>query len=526
MTARFFPSARAALLSAVVLWLCAGRRGCRADGVAASTAIRVRDGGPGDVSARGVDGGPDEQSAAKGVDEFLASLTQMIGTVLSTDARYSSQLAAAAAQDDGQQSAVSGRPNNRPPVADYFETGRPPYLQQPQYGGRPYPPPGPSGFLGGVPPPYPGGLGQYPQQSGSVVQALTSIAQHDDLRCVPRLLCEVSSGARPSSSGYYRPGQYYQQQQSSVPFLSKDALITLLTVLNFVDDSPLLMFGRAALLGYNARGDPGSCHTAYPTCPRDPDQLINYLNNHNGGFFRFFNQQLPQFVPQYAQQQPTQPHRPPYYQPPPYPQRPPPNRYYSLQQQYAPGYQRPGQYFANRDQYTTRSDRSLPDDFYGLPKPRILSGSPAQYYDLPSVQDLALEVPTRPSMTFPSDDHHAGAANSVSQFAFPSFDNGGADRRPKNVKMVFPDRTGTGGLRAELDKYGNYKGAYYADGVIKFVDNNGADDGGGRPSKIKIPTQWSWPASSRPGKAASEFHVLGNRLPYDKRTDFKFPRTS
>lgn len=161
------------------------------------------------------------------------SLTEMIGTVLSTDAKYSRLV-----QGDDQQS-VLGRPN-RPAATDYFETGhRPPFLQAPQYGDRPYPPQsqdGRPGFLGNLPPDaaygqsYPGGPGQYPQ-SNSVLQALTSISRHDDLRCVPRLLCEVSSGARPSSSGYYQPGYYYQQQQqqqqqSTIPFLSKDALVT------------------------------------------------------------------------------------------------------------------------------------------------------------------------------------------------------------------------------------------------------------------------------------------------------------
>lgn len=286
-----------------------------------------------------------------------------------------------------------------------------------------------------------------------------------------------------------------------------------LTVLNFVDDSPLLMFGRAALLGYNARGDPRSCHNAYPTCPKDPDQLINYLNNHNGGFFRFFNQQLPQFAPQYAHQQSAHPQRPSHYSPLPDPQRPPPHRY-SVQQQYATGYRRPAQHFGDR--------RSFTDDYNRLPKPRILSGTPAQYFDVPSVQDLALELPSRPWTTIPPDHHHTGAANAVPLFAFPS--DGDGDRRPKNIKMVFPDRTGTGGLRAEVDEYGNYKGVYYADGTIKFVDKNATNDED--DGMIKIPSQWSWPdLSRRPGKAASGFHVLGNRLPYDKRSDFKFPKT-
>lgn len=32
-----------------------------------------------------------------------------------------------------------------------------------------------------------------------------------------------------------------------------------------------------------------NCHTAYPRCPRNEDDLLYYLNNHRGGFFRFFN---------------------------------------------------------------------------------------------------------------------------------------------------------------------------------------------------------------------------------------------
>lgn len=50
--------------------------------------------------------------------------------------------------------------------------------------------------------------------------------------------------------------------------------------------SPLMNFGRAALLGLSGRGD---CDSAYPKCPRDEEQMLLYLNNHRGGFFRFFN---------------------------------------------------------------------------------------------------------------------------------------------------------------------------------------------------------------------------------------------
>lgn len=51
--------------------------------------------------------------------------------------------------------------------------------------------------------------------------------------------------------------------------------------------SSALVYGRAALLGV-ASGE-HSCHTAYPRCPRNEDDILYYLNNHRGGFFRFFN---------------------------------------------------------------------------------------------------------------------------------------------------------------------------------------------------------------------------------------------
>jgi hypothetical protein len=71
----------------------------------------------------------------------------------------------------------------------------------------------------------------------------------------------------------------------------------LLTALNFDDSSPLMVFGRAILLGITTKGVPSTCFSAYPTCPRDPDRLVDYLNNHNGGFFRFFGTQQPYYPP-------------------------------------------------------------------------------------------------------------------------------------------------------------------------------------------------------------------------------------
>lgn len=66
-------------------------------------------------------------------------------------------------------------------------------------------------------------------------------------------------------------------------------------------------FGRAALLGYSGSGN---CDVAYPKCPRDEEQILFYLNNHRGGFFRFFNGGQSfggddNYVPQQSQVQPV-----------------------------------------------------------------------------------------------------------------------------------------------------------------------------------------------------------------------------
>ncbi|XP_069680268.1 uncharacterized protein [Periplaneta americana] len=148
---------------------------------------------------------------------------------------------------------------------------------------------------------FPGFLGQQPGgqyftqgqnpygQQSSVIGALTSIAKYDDLKCVPRLLCEVAAGGRP---GYTSGKQDYV-----IPFVNRDTLMSLLTLINFDTTSPLMVFGRAILLGMTTKGSPSTCFSAYPTCPRDPDRLVDYLNNHNGGFFRFFGTNQPYYPP-------------------------------------------------------------------------------------------------------------------------------------------------------------------------------------------------------------------------------------
>lgn len=66
------------------------------------------------------------------------------------------------------------------------------------------------------------------------------------------------------------------------------SLFRLLAAYNGASVSPLFVFGRAVLLGMTSKNNSGSCRYAYSQCPNDPEQLVHYLNNHNGGFFRFF----------------------------------------------------------------------------------------------------------------------------------------------------------------------------------------------------------------------------------------------
>ncbi|CAK1594206.1 unnamed protein product [Parnassius mnemosyne] len=112
----------------------------------------------------------------------------------------------------------------------------------------------------------------------SVTEALTSIALYDDKQCVARLLCEAASGGA----------------------LGSTQVLQLLSAYSGISSNPLFVFGRAALLGMSSKNNPASCRYAYPQCPTDPEQLVYYLNNHNGGFFRFFNS--PQREPQNIKQ--------------------------------------------------------------------------------------------------------------------------------------------------------------------------------------------------------------------------------
>ncbi|KAL0868166.1 hypothetical protein ABMA27_007717 [Loxostege sticticalis] len=183
----------------------------------------------------------------------------------------------------------------------------PGYPGQPLPGQALYATPG-QGYPDGGPGFGPGGdrpAGQFyrpprrPKQSfasealSAVTGALTSIALYDDYQCVPRLLCEAAGGGALGTSSVLQ----------SVAGLQP--LLTLLSAYSGISSSPLFVFGRAVFLGMTSKGNTASCRYAYPQCPTDPEQLVHYLNNHNGGFFRFFNapqQQIPQNLEQFYNQ--------------------------------------------------------------------------------------------------------------------------------------------------------------------------------------------------------------------------------
>ncbi|XP_060537299.1 uncharacterized protein LOC132708759 [Cylas formicarius] len=113
----------------------------------------------------------------------------------------------------------------------------------------------------------------------TIMDALFSIAQNDDLQCVPKLVCELASGTMTSR----------QRQGLNLPLnINGDTLLAFISSLNSAHSSPVLHFGKAAVLGFAAKRNTGSCSAFYSRCPSDPEKLIQYLNNHNGGFFRFF----------------------------------------------------------------------------------------------------------------------------------------------------------------------------------------------------------------------------------------------
>ncbi|KAF5276937.1 hypothetical protein FQR65_LT03945 [Abscondita terminalis] len=247
----------------------------------------------------------------------------------------------------------------------------------------------------------------YQNYQQGFTEALNSIAQNDRLQCVPRLLCEIVSSPSPE-----------QVRQIMLPFnLDLSSILGLLPFLVGTRSSPLLEFGKAALLGYTSKGNVDTCLQSYPTCPKDPDRLVEYLNNYNGGFFRFFNG-LP-----HPQMQ--NPYRKPLY---------PFNYNRRLIRADRKIQNKPVQYIEdvlnNRIRFPSILDK--PENYYDEYNQDEIFYEPEQFTDY---LDEYVHVPLRQSK---------GIAFSYTDKEYEK------NRNPyKPISMVFPDRTGTGELKLD-----------------------------------------------------------------------------
>ncbi|XP_046387331.1 basic salivary proline-rich protein 2 [Ischnura elegans] len=185
------------------------------------------------------------------------------------------------------------RPRPGPPPGRPYPPG--PFPQRPFPGQRPpRPPPPPIGdpsLFNAFP------FAPLPAPTDIINRAVSSITDFDDQRCVPRLLCEWTSGSMPGvyNNGYrpYRPA--YQTES----FVGQEQLLQLLAALTLGNPqgSPLSFFGGAALLGISSRGRPENCYKAFPDCPQRSERLLEYLNNHRGGFFKAVGDPLRSALP-------------------------------------------------------------------------------------------------------------------------------------------------------------------------------------------------------------------------------------
>ncbi|KAM7357234.1 uncharacterized protein ACRADG_002686 isoform 2-T6 [Cochliomyia hominivorax] len=108
--------------------------------------------------------------------------------------------------------------------------------------------------------------------NSQLIKALENIARNDDLQCVPKVLCQMIAS---------------QTQRGQLPtFITSPAISNFLA--GFPAASPALIYGRAALLGLT--GGEKTCHQTYVKCPKDEYEIIYYLNNHRGGFFKLFSE--------------------------------------------------------------------------------------------------------------------------------------------------------------------------------------------------------------------------------------------
>lgn len=225
-----------------------------------------------------------------------------------------------------------------------------------------------------------------------------------------------------------------------------------MSTINTAEASPVLVFGKAILLGYSSSNYPESCLNSYPKCPRDPDRLVQYLNNHNGGFFRFFNGINTQNKNSYINGQPM------------------------IE---AKIQNKPVEYLP--DLIQSSLPQSINSNNEIIQFPALIENINDDYFENNHYYRSSK------SIRFPSDSSlNSDINNSIRQpkrlplnfnyYYYNSNDNNEDLYFPKApnhqaVPMIFPDRTGTGDLRLDLEELtgNNYYGINK--NVIKFNAN-------------------------------------------------------
>nr|XP_023021536.1 uncharacterized protein LOC111509912 [Leptinotarsa decemlineata] len=282
----------------------------------------------------------------------------------------------------------------------------------------------------------------------SIMEVLYSLSNNDDLQCVPKILCEVTSG-----------GLMGRQSGTILPVnIDMESLIGIVSSLNGVQGSPLLYFGKAALLGYTSKNNPRACDHAYPDCPRDPNKLVQYLNNHNGGFFRYFNGIHPTHMQLH--------HDFPFYQHQNYLQKYAPHYQDQHYQKYKPGYYRQKaiaeQRIQNKPDYYISTNNIGDQKVISFPEEDPGYFRAQKELVFPPSEDHFTLYKTKNPLKFPESNYEDYPDQPYRKpkelpFDLSFYQSNDLDlQKPlpnhKASKMIFPDRTGTGELRLDLQE--------------------------------------------------------------------------
>lgn len=227
----------------------------------------------------------------------------------------------------------------------------------------------------------------------------------------------------------------------------------------------MLHFGKAALLGLSSKGNTGTCSYAYPECPSDPDKVVNYLNNHNGGFFRFFNEAPVRNFQQYR-------HQTPYRKKAVAEQRIQNN---VLDYNDNIRYQ-------NSVVFPKEEDESNFDHTYDFRSEKALKFPTSDFISNNKLNQETYDFSfySHQPLKFPNDENYnTNRKPKELHYYNPDYDLDLQKPLPnhKATPMIFPDRTGTGDLRLDPEELQDYrKPASYEDDHVRVVFNGFNND--------------------------------------------------